>query len=208
MMNFYHRTPLSLICILTTLLLFSACHAAPQIPADTEPGTDTAVAAAQEFTVDIEEYRRRAMELCEDNPNRPGYVTLTLDDNHRLAAVRIEFPAIGQDGKIHGTTDVEFPFDGRKPVVFPYVTGPYVTETNDYEQRKNLDAIRILKGIYGEYMLYEDGTLEYIGGIATEQLHRHDRIDRDKFGVDILRETYGIDITKITNAVVTAEYRK
>ncbi len=203
MMKFYHRTPFFLICILTTLLLFSACHAAPQIPADTEPDTDTTVAAAQEFTVDIEEYRRRAMELCEDDLDGPGYVTLTLDDNHHLAAVRIEFPAIWQDGKIHGTTDVEFSFDGRKPVVFPYVT-----ETDDYEQRKNLDAIRILKGIYGEYMLYEDGTLEYIGGIATEQLHRHDRIDRDKFGVDILRETYGIDITKITNAVVTAEYQK
>ncbi len=57
-------------------------------------------------------------------------------------------------------------------------------------QRKHLDAIRILKGIYSVYMLHADGTLECDAGSFSEaSLSESDRIDREKFGTDMLLET-------------------
>ena len=199
-----HRVVISLLCVLFAAVLLCACNTDSQTAANTESVTETAEATVPDCFVDIEDYRRRATELCEETPVGPGYVTLTLNDDYTLCAVRIEFPYIRQDGTICGVSDVEFYFDGRKPSVMPY---SYMTDY--YEQRKHLDAIRILKGIYGVYMLYADGTLECDAGSFSEaSLSESDRIDREKFGTDMLLETYGIDVKTITNATVTAEYQK
>ena len=140
------------------------------------------------------------MELCESDLDGPGYVVLTLSNDHTLLSVRIELPAFAQNGTIHGAADSEFNITNGKVYTYPL----YLTDR--LEKRKHLDAIRILKGIYGDYLLYEDGTLEYIGGIVEEQLHVHDRIDPAQFNVDVLWEKYGIDIGRIKNSAVTKEY--
>jgi len=204
MMKCSHRVVISLLCVLFAAVLLCSCNTDSQTAANKESVTETVDASAPELVVDIEDYRRRAKELCENDPVGPGYVTLTLNDNDTLCAVRIEFPHIRQDGTISGVSDVEFYFDGRKPSVMPY---SYMTDY--YEQRKHLDAVRILKGIYGVYMLYADGTLECDAGSFPENALRDpERIDREKFGTDMLLETYGIDVKTITNAAVTAEYQK
>ena len=175
------RAIIPVILLSLTMLLFS-CKGTP------------------ETVIDIDGYREKTVELCESDLNGPGYVVLTLSNDHTLLSVRIELPAFAQNGTIHGAADSEFNITNGKVYTYP------LYQTDHLEKRKHLDAIRILKGIYGEYLLYEDGTLEYIGGIAEEQLHVHDRIDPAQFNVDVLWEKYGIDIGRIKNSAVTKEY--
>ena len=177
----YIRAIIPVILLSLTMLLFS-CKGTP------------------ETVVDIDGYREKTVELCESALNGPGYVVLTFDSDYSLCTVRIELPAFAQNGTIHGAADSEFVIANDKVHTFP------LYQTDHLEKRKHLDAIRILKGIYGDYILYEDGTLEYIGGIAKEQLHRNDRIDTALFNIDILWDKYGIDVGKISNAAVTKEY--
>ena len=177
----YIRAIIPVILLSLTMLLFS-CKGTP------------------ETVVDIDGYREKTVELCESGLVGPGYVVLTLSNDHTLLSVRIELPAFAQNGTIHGAADSEFNITNGKVYTYPL----YLTDR--LEKRKHLDAIRILKGIYGEYLLYEDGTLEYVGGIAEEQLHVHDRIDPAQFNVDVLWEKYGIDIGRIKNSAVTKEY--
>ena len=177
----YIRAIIPVILLSLTMLLFS-CKGTP------------------ETVVDIDGYREKTVELCESGLVGPGYVVLTLSNDHTLLSVRIELPAFAQNGTIHGAADSEFNITNGKVYTYPL----YLTD--HLEKRKYLDAIRILKGIYGDYLLYEDGTLEYIGGIAEEQLHVHDRIDPAQFNVDVLWEKYGIDIGRIKNSAVTKEY--
>ena len=177
----YIRAIIPVILLSLTMLLFS-CKGTP------------------ETVVDIDGYREKTVELCESDLNGPGYVVLTLSNDHTLLSVRIELPAFAQNGTIHGAADSEFVITDGKVYTYPL----YLTA--HLEKRKHLDAIRILKGIYGDYLLYADGTLEYIGGIAEEQLHVHDRIDPAQFNVDVLWEKYGIDIGRIKNSAVTKEY--
>ena len=177
----YIRAIIPVILLSLTMLLFS-CKGTP------------------ETVVDIDGYREKTVELCESGLVGPGYVVLTLSNDHTLLSVRIELPAFAQNGTICGAADSEFNITNGKVYTYPL----YLTD--HLEKRKYLDAIRILKGIYGDYLLYEDGTLEYIGGIAEEQLHVHDRIDPAQFNVDVLWEKYGIDIGRIKNSAVTKEY--
>ena len=177
----YIRASIPVILLSLTMLLFS-CKGTP------------------ETVIDIDGYREKTVELCESDLDGPGYVVLTLSNDHTLLSVRIELPAFAQNGTIHGAADSEFNITNGKVYTYPL----YLTD--HLEKRKHLDAIRILKGIYGEYLLYADGTLEYIGGIAEEQLHRYDRIDTALFNIDILWDKYGIDVGKISNAAVTKEY--
>ena len=177
----YIRAIIPVILLSLTMLLFS-CKGTP------------------ETVVDIDGYREKTVELCESGLVGPGYVVLTLSNDHTLLSVRIELPAFAQNGTIHGAADSEFNITNGKVYTYPL----YLTD--HLEKRKYLDAIRILKGIYGDYLLYEDGTLEYIGGIVEEQLHVHDRIDPAQFNVDVLWEKYGIDIGRIKNSAVTKEY--
>ena len=177
----YIRAIIPVILLSLTMLLFS-CKGTP------------------ETVVDIDGYREKTVELCESGLVGPGYVVLTLSNDHTLLSVRIELPAFAQNGTIHGAADSEFNITNGKVYTYPL----YLTD--HLEKRKHLDAIRILKGIYGDYLLYEDGTLEYIGGIVEEQLHVHDRIDPAQFNVDVLWEKYGIDIGRIKNSAVTKEY--
>ena len=177
----YIRAIIPVILLSLTMLLFS-CKGTP------------------ETVVDIDGYREKTVELCESGLVGPGYVVLTLSNDHTLLSVRIELPAFAQNGTIHGAADSEFNITNGKVYTYPL----YLTD--HLEKRKHLDAIRILKGIYGDYLLYADGTLEYIGGIAEEQLHVHDRIDPAQFNVDVLWEKYGIDIGRIKNSAVTKEY--
>lgn len=177
----YIRAIIPVILLSLTMLLFS-CKGTP------------------ETVIDIDGYREKTLELCESGLVGPGYVVLTFDSDHSLCTVRIELPAFAQNGTIHGAADSEFVIANDKVHTFP------LYQTDHLEKRKHLDAIRILKGIYGDYLLYADGTLEYIGGIAKEQLHRNDRIDTALFNIDILWDKYGIDVGKISNAAVTKEY--
>ena len=177
----YIRAIIPVILLSLTMLLFS-CKGTP------------------ETVVDIDGYREKTVELCESGLEGPGYVVLTFDYDYSLLSVRIELPSLDENGTICGAADSEFVITDGKVYTYP------LYQTDHLEKRKYLDAIRILKGIYGEYLLYEDGTLEYIGGIAEEQLHRNDRIDPAQFNVDILWDKYGIDVGKISNAAVTKEY--
>lgn len=177
------RAMIPVILLTLTMLLFS-CKGTP------------------ETVIDIDGYREQTVELCETELDGPGYVVLTLNNDHTLRSVRIELPSMDENGIICGTADSEFDIADGKVHTYP------LYQTDHLEKRKHLDAIRILKGIYGEYLLYEDGILEYVGGIAQEQLHRNDRIDSALFNADILWNKYGIDIEKISNAAVTEEYEK
>lgn len=177
----YIRAIIPVILLSLTMLLFS-CKGTP------------------ETVVDIDGYREKTVELCESDLNGPGYVVLTFDSDYSLCTVRIELPSMDENGTICGAADSEFNITNGKVYTYP------LYQTDHLEKRKHLDAIRILKGIYGDYLLYADGTLEYIGGIAKEQLHRNDRIDTTLFNIDILWDKYGIDVGKISNAAVTKEY--
>ena len=177
----YIRAIIPVILLSLTMLLFS-CKGTP------------------ETVVDIDGYREKTVELCESDLDGPGYVVLTFDSDYSLCTVRIELPSMDENGTICGAADSEFNITNGKVYTYP------LYQTDHLEKRKHLDAIRILKGIYGDYLLYADGTLEYIGGIAKEQLHRNDRIDTALFNIDILWDKYGIDVGKISNAAVTKEY--
>ena len=177
----YIRAIIPVILLSLTMLLFS-CKGTP------------------ETVIDIDGYREKTVELYESDLNGPGYVVLTFDSDYSLCTVRIELPSMDENGTICGAADSEFNITNGKVYTYP------LYQTDHLEKRKHLDAIRILKGIYGEYLLYADGTLEYVGGIAKEQLHRNDRIDTALFNIDILWDKYGIDVGKISNAAVTKEY--
>ena len=179
----YIRAIIPVILLSLTMLLFS-CKGTP------------------ETVIDIDGYREKTVELCESDLVGPGYVVLILDYDHSLCSVRIELPSMDENGTICGAADSEFVFKDGKVHTYP------LYKSDHLEKRKHLDAIRILKGVYGEYLLYGDGTLEYVGGIAEEQLHRYDRMDTALFNIDILWDKYGIDFEKISNAAVTEAYEK
>ena len=195
--NFRTVLPVILLLLLTMLCISCEEKATPEVVSISceDKGTP-------EVVIDIDGYRAKTVELCESELTGPGYVILILNNDHSLHSVRIELPAVASDGTIHGAADSEFDIADGKVLTFP------LYETDHLESIKHLDAIRILKGIYGVYLLYEDGTSEYVGGIAEEQLHRNDLLDTEQFNVDILWDKYGIDIGKIKNSAVTKEYEK
>ena len=153
-----------------------------------------------ETVVNIEGYRAKAVELCEDHLDGPGYVILFLDQNSQLSTVSIVLPGFSQYGTIHSIAYSDFKIDSDKTYTMP------LSFNNRFEKWKSLDGIMVTQGLYGEYVLFEDGRLEYIGGIEEERLPPEDRIDSEKFNADILWNKYGIDIGKIKNSAVTKVY--
>ena len=73
----YIRAIIPVILLSLTMLLFS-CKGTP------------------ETVVDIDGYREKTVELCESDLDGPGYVVLTLSNDHTLLSVRIELPAFAQ----------------------------------------------------------------------------------------------------------------
>ena len=159
-----------------------------------------------ESPVDIEKMRKDALTLFEGEFDGPGYLTLLCGKDNTLEGVRIDLPEIRKDGKIHGAAYAVFNLDGELILSAP------LTGSDVYEERKNIDAVTVLKGIYGEYLLYENGTLDYVGSIGFEQFEINPEyyetcvIDESIFGSDMLNDNYGIDISDVMNSTVTAEY--
>lgn len=124
-----------------------------------------------------------------------GYYTIMIDEYYNMTSIMITFPLIFDD-KINGIYEVGFDING----VVKY--GKYIYNTNSYyEKYKNEDGIFIVKGIYGTYILRNDDTLVYTGNM--HELDNGDIINPDVFNVDFVRQKYGIDISNLSNKIIT-----
>ena len=124
-----------------------------------------------------------------------GYYTLFLDKNDQLKQIAVTFHFHGYTNPFY---DVYFDENG----VLKGNSTFYGSGTNP-EMYQNEPGIFVVKGIYGSYLLFDNGTFAYIGGMNPDDLDSSDIIDASVFHSADFLQKYGIDISRISNAIIT-----
>jgi hypothetical protein len=153
----------------------------------------------EQYLLDFDEMQAEAMEYVknnyDDDYSQYGYYTLFIDDNDNLSLIAITF--------LVDTThayDVYFDDNGvlkkGNKISLSY-------NTKSLEEYKNTNGIYVLKGTYGSYLLAEDDSLTYTGGISFDNLSSTDKIDSSVFNNKFILREYGINVSELYNYKIT-----
>lgn len=124
-----------------------------------------------------------------------GYCTLFVDDDYSLSSLAISF--VYRNNYVY-----EVYFDQNGEIKRGSLI-PLGDDASYYETYQNIRGVYVIKGLYGSYLLTEDDSIIYTGGIKFDDLPSSDLVDSSIFNHEFVMREYDIDITKFYNCYIT-----